>query len=178
MITEEDARVITESVIKCKELAGNIAEVGVSIGDSAETICKVKGDKKFYLFDTFEGHPDVFVPGIDASSQLPGKHKAEIEQVKERLKEYPNLEFIKGKVPDTLKGFEDMKFCYVNIDTDLYISTFYALDFFFPRVVDGGIITIHDYPGISGVKQSVDYFCQNYPNKPIQLANQVIKIQK
>ena len=45
---------------KTQKIAGDIAEVGVYKGGTAALICKVRGDKSLYLFDTFEG-----IPGVD-----------------------------------------------------------------------------------------------------------------
>lgn len=181
MITDEDAVQISKHLQEVinNEVGGSIAEIGVSIGDSAETICKIKGDRKFYLYDTFEGHPDGYwVEGIDASSQEGRRHAANIEDVKVRLKKFPNLFFRKGIFPSTAKQDENEKFSFVNIDTDLYISTLEALKFFLPKVSEGGMITIHDYPGISGVKRAVDYYLPFFGIVPIQISDQVIVIKK
>lgn len=42
-----------------KSVNGDYAEVGVFKGTSAKVICEIKGDKKLYLFDTFDGIPSV-----------------------------------------------------------------------------------------------------------------------
>lgn len=152
MITDENAEVIAKFV---KETSGNIAEVGVSIGDTAEVICQNKGDRTFYLFDTFTGHPfEGIIREKDATQQKEGKHVAKIEDVQERLK-YPNLIWKKGFFPDTAEGKD---FGFVNLDTDLYIGTFEGLKYFYPRMRKGGVILIHDYPDISGVRKAVDEF--------------------
>jgi hypothetical protein len=157
MITEENADTIKECVLETLNLDGDIAEVGVSIGDSAEVICQNKKRKKFHLFDTFEGHPDTI--GVYDIGQTVGRHRAEIKDVKKRLRKYSNLKFYKGVFPETAKPIEKRKFCFVNLDTDLQKGTYDGLEFFFPRMVKGGIILIHDIQGIAGVMVAVvDYF--------------------
>ena len=43
--------------------------------------------------------------------------------MQEYLKGYPNVHFYKGLFPESAKGLEDKKFCFVHIDVDLYEST-------------------------------------------------------
>ena len=74
---------------------------------------------------------------------------------------YPeNVEIRKGYFPDTTKGLEDQKFFFVNLDFDLYNPTIDGLRFFFPRLVESGIILVHDYynPGYAGIKSAIDDF--------------------
>ena len=96
MITNQEAKVIRENLLRVKELDGDIAEVGVSIGDTAEEMCEVKGRKKLHLFDTFEGHPDTI--GRYDVGQTVGRHRADIKDVKKRLKKYSNVYFYKGVI--------------------------------------------------------------------------------
>lgn len=57
----------------------------------------------------------------------------------------------KGYFPETGKGIED-KFCFVNLDLDLYQPTLEGLKYFWDKMVPGSIILIHDF------------FAQDYPN--------------
>ena len=54
-----DAYLIYSTAKTQEKLDGDMAEVGVFQGGSAKLICEAKGERKFYLFDTFEGLPDV-----------------------------------------------------------------------------------------------------------------------
>jgi O-methyltransferase len=63
-----------------------------------------------------------------------------------------------GRFPDTVKGEkESEKFAFVSIDMNLYQPTRTALEFFYPRLQEGGAIFMHDYDdGICfGVKQAI-----------------------
>jgi hypothetical protein len=157
MITEKNIDVLKRYVNYTKQLGGDMAEVGVSVGDSAEIICQHKGDKRIHLFDTFEGHPRGYIGRYDFS-QTVGKHKASLEDVKERLRQYKEVYFYKGIFPKTAEGIKE-RFCFVNLDTDLYKSTLEGLEFFFPKMVKGGIIVVHDMPTIAGVAMAVIDFC-------------------
>lgn len=138
-------------------LDGDIAEVGVSVGNTAETICKNKGIRTLHLFDTFEGHPADYITKYDWG-QSPGRHKADIDEVKKRLN-YPNVYFYKGIFPQTSEPIKDKRFCFVHLDTDLYKSTYEALEFFVPRMVSGGVIMFDDTSGIPSVFLAIEDFC-------------------
>lgn len=68
-------------------------------------------------------------------------------------------EFHVGYFPESAKGVAD-KFCFVNLDTDLYQSILSGLEFFYPQMVDGGVILIHDFfnAKLPGVERAIkDY---------------------
>lgn len=50
----------------------------------------------------------------------------------------------KGYFPETADGLE-MEFCFVNLDMDLYEPILERLRFFYPRMVNGVAILVHDY---------------------------------
>jgi hypothetical protein len=60
-------------------------------------------------------------------------------------------------------GIED-HFCFVHLDFDLYQPTIEGLKYFYPRMVSGGIILLHDYfsKGLKGVKQAVSDYSKKY----------------
>ncbi len=144
---------------RVSKLDGDLAEVGVSVGDTAEVICKAKGIRTLHLFDTWEGHPKGYIGKYDWG-QSEGRHKADINEVKKRLKNYPNVNFYQGIFPqDTSHNIKDKKFCFVYLDTDLYKSTYEALDFFAHRMVNSGVILIDDVAGIPGVLCAIEDYC-------------------
>ena len=51
-----------------------------------------------------------------------------------------------------------MRFSLVHLDADLYSSTLAGLEFFYPRMVPGGIIIVHDYSTLPGVAQALTDF--------------------
>lgn len=96
---------------------------------------------------------------------------------------YPEKCIIKkGYFPETTGGINE-KFCYVNLDMDLYKPTLEGLRFFWPLMVNGGIITIHDYfsRGYEGVNAAVREFLNEVSDDitPFPIGDQVsIAIQK
>ena len=152
---------IKSFVIQTTHLKGDMAEAGVSKGDSAEAICKAKGEKTLHLFDTFTGLPEEMFTPIDSIDRVsrtyiyPNAYEAPLEAVQERLSKYDNLYFYKGIIPKTFKGIWRKKYCFIHIDLDLYKSTLEALKYFLPKRVKGGIIMIHNYHDFIGVRNAI-----------------------
>ncbi len=150
-----------------KNTEGEVAELGVYNGGTAKMIAEIFKNKKIYLFDTFSG-----MPRVDNKVDL---HKegdffdTSIEDVSKYLANYNNLIFKKGFFPETTKEVENERFCFVHIDADIYESISDGLDFFYDRMVNGGVIIIDDYEGkhCPGVKRAVNEFTDNRKIKPI-----------
>jgi hypothetical protein len=139
-----------------EKLDGELAEVGVSRGGSARLICEVKGRRTLHLFDTFAGLPR---PGYDDANTVfwEGQFASNLEEVRSYLKGYSNVCFYKGLFPETATAIADRKFCFVHLDVDLYQATRAGLEFFYPRMVRGGILISHDYDS-AGVRAAVDEY--------------------
>ena len=152
------------SIVKTQtSLEGDLAEVGVYQGGSAKLICEVKKDKELYLFDTFTGLPEV----SDDDTHFGEKHwydnefsNTSVESIKKLLNKYENVNIIKGIFPESGQEIIDKKFCFVHLDVDLYKSTLESLRFFFPKMIQGGIILIHDYHS-DGIQKAFREF-KNY----------------
>lgn len=127
-------------------LHGSVAEAGVYKGEYAKEINRCFPDRKLYLFDTFEG----FV-AADIKEEKRQSH-IEADYLKDTslnivMNCMPNKEMCivkKGFFPDTTKDVED-SFVYVSLDMDLYKPTLEGIRYFYPRLVTGGIIAIHDF---------------------------------
>ena len=137
------------SIVKTQvSFEGDMAEVGVYQGGSAKLICEAKKEKTLYLFDTFTGLPKL----SDDDTHFGKKHWYEnqfsntsVDSIKKLLDGYENVQIIKGEFPESGKEITDKKFCFVHLDVDLYKSTIDSLRFFFPKMILGGIILMHDY---------------------------------
>jgi len=164
MISEKNRQVIERLIKETSLLKGDVAEVGVSIGDTAEILCKLKGNKKLHLFDTFSGHPIGYIGRYDMG-QEPGRHAVDLVTVKKRFQKYKNVYFYKGIFPETSDPVKNRIFSFVNLDTDLYKSTLEGLEFFHSRMLKGGIIVVHDMPTIPGVAMAVIDFCDQTGKK-------------
>lgn len=159
-------------VQRTAHLPGALAEVGVYRGGSAKVISEVKGEAPLHLFDTFEGMPAVNM-ATDGGFRQGDFADTSFENVKQYLSAYPNVHLHKGRFPDSLqgKGLESLQFRFVHLDVDLYGSTRDCLDFFYPRMVRGGVIVSHDYGNVTapGVTAAYDEFFQGKPEIVIPL---------
>ncbi|GBU28036.1 hypothetical protein R84B8_01594 [Treponema sp. R8-4-B8] len=147
-----------------KNIEGAVAEGGVYRGNFSCEINRVFPDKKLYLFDTFEGFDERDMEKEEKnrfSESREQNHFMEtsVELVIKKLP-YPEKAIIKkGYFPETATGLEDF-FCFVNLDFDLYQPILAGLEYFYPRMVKGGIIVVHDYfsEAYKGVKQAINEF--------------------
>ena len=69
-----------------------------------------------------------------------------------------------GFFPSTAQGLEEERFLFVNLDADLYEPIRAGLEWFFPRMVSGGFILVHDYysPAFTGARQAVQEFARSH----------------
>ena len=151
---------------------GDMAEIGVYQGGSAKLICEAKKNRNLFLFDTFEGLPDVSDADTHFGKKFWNKnqfHNTSEEQVKLFLKNYNNIKIIKGIFPNSVEQIENSKFSFVHMDVDLYKSTIDGLRYFFPRMISGGIILIHDFH-TDGIKKAIKEFSSENQIQVIELS--------
>lgn len=150
-------------------LEGNVAECGVCMGEFAYYINKYFPNETLYLFDTFSGFDekdlmveqslsnDKFLNSMFNNKDLFAAANERV--VMERMLHPEMCVLKKGYFPETAKGLED-RFCFVNLDMDLYRPMLEGLRFFYKKMCHGGVILLHDYfhPELPGVKQAVQDF--------------------
>ncbi len=154
-------------------IIGEVAEVGVYKGEFAKYINAAFPKKKLYLFDTFEGFDEKDIQ-IEKSNNFSLANQSfsntSIDEVLAKMIHKENCIVKKGYFPESLEGLEE-KFCFVSLDADLYKPIIDGLEYFYPRLVEGGYIFIHDYNNdlYAGSKQAVKEFCKknNIPHVPI-----------
>tara|TARA_Y100000590_G_scaffold470726_1_gene668662 strand:- start:130187 stop:130948 length:762 start_codon:yes stop_codon:yes gene_type:complete len=169
-------------------IQGSFVECGVWRGGScmmiAETLKKFEQtNRKIYLFDTFEGmvepgELDVEMSiGVSAKESMSKVSKVEndpsniwayasLNEVKRNMKKttYPeeNIEYIVGKVEDTLPQTTIKDIALLRLDTDWYESTRVEMEQLYPELNSKGILIIDDYGHFKGARQAVDeYFEKN-----------------
>lgn len=155
--------------INIQKIYGNVAECGVCTGDSAKFLNEYFCDRTLYLFDTFDGFAEQDVTAEinlnnsafnNSSFNQSGFYaQTSVDMVLKKLNHPENVVIKKGYFPDSAKDIDD-KFCFVNLDMDLYQPMLAGLNFFWDKMVEGGCILLHDYfhPNLPGVKQAVDDF--------------------
>jgi len=159
--------------ISKKKLSGNIAELGVYKGKFARYINQYFPDRLLYLFDTFEGFDNRDVVSENAKNFSSGEQDFSDTSVESVLKQMPfpqKCKPVKGFFPDSAKGIDD-RFVFVSLDADLYEPIYNGLVFFYPKLVSGGYIFIHDFnnDAYKGARKAVEQFCseQNIGYLPI-----------
>lgn len=155
---------------------GSFAECGCWRGQSAHMVATVlkdrKSDRRLYVFDSFEGGlSDKTDEDKDQMANVDPEYirkekesfSVTVEEVAENLKEFPFVSLHKGWIPEAFSVADDEKFAFVYLDLDLYEPIRDSLEFFYPRLADGGIIVIDDYAASfwPGVQKSVDEFLAN-----------------
>lgn len=146
-------------------LKGDIVECGTYNGGTAyllaSLINKAGVNKRFHLFDTFQGMPDIAVPERDA--HRPGDFgDTSLDYVRRRLQEFSFVEFHPGFIPDTFSEIEGVNhFAFVHVDVDIYPTALECCKWFWPRLTRGGVIIFDDYGFRSyrrAIRASVDEF--------------------
>lgn len=146
-----------------KKIPGSVAELGVYKGEFAKYINALFQDKTFYLFDTFEGFNAKDIEQEHNHELSKGNQdfsETSIALVLSKMKNPDKCVVKKGYFPDSLMGLED-QFCFVSLDADLYQPILSGLEYFYPRLVTGGYIFIHDFNNeeYPGSRKAVLEFC-------------------
>jgi O-methyltransferase len=168
--------------IKKYKIDGDFVECGVFTGGNIMLLKNLlninKLKKKIWSYDTFEGMTkpsshDIKIDGTIASQKYLKKDKwssCSLINVKKNFRKQKldlrNVNFIKGKVEDTLKKSKNLpkKISILRLDTDFYESTKAELNWLYPLVVKGGIIIIDDYGSWMGSKKATDEYFSNKLN--------------
>ncbi len=146
------------SLMKERNIQGDMAEVGVYTGEFSKLFNRYFPERKLYLFDTFSGF-DLqrdCVNEIDAD-----KFKdTSVDVVLRKMKTPQNCIVRKGYFPDTASDING-KFSLVSLDCDLYNPILAGLEFFYPKLVSGGYIFVHDFGSYhyEEVKNAVFEYC-------------------
>ncbi len=166
-------------------IRGDFVECGVWRGGSMAAAARTlvnsgMTDRTLWMYDTYDGmseptERDIDLRGQSAEQLMSEQDRADaksvwccspLEQVKTTMFQtgYPikKINFIEGKVEDTLPNVIPDQIALLRLDTDWYESTRCELEFLFPRLVPGGVLIVDDYGHWEGCRRAVDeYFQQN-----------------
>jgi O-methyltransferase len=123
-------------------IEGSIAEVGVFQGATSVFLQQAAPGRPLHLFDTFTGFPQ---GQLDSPGQDERFRDTSAGAVRARLPAEAKVTLHSGTVPDTLAEVRDERFSFVLLDMDISEPTRAALDFFWPRMVRGAYLFVHDY---------------------------------
>jgi hypothetical protein len=151
---------IYDAIIESKCIEGSTVELGVYWGGVTKMIAMLL-NRTHYAFDTFTG-----IPNADNSID---EHKngdfsdISLDTIQNYLKDCNNIVYCIGEFPMTITDIvKEEKYSFVHFDGDTYKSTKDFIEFFHPRMNDGGIMIFDDYAwrNTSGVKKAVDEYCE------------------
>lgn len=163
---------LLESVMH-SDLSGNIAECGCWRGHSSYIIATILArynfSGKFNIFDSFEGglsdknvqdenvRINLSAEDIEQEKQIFASAEADLHRA---LSGFDFYQLYKGWIPERFNEIESEEFIFVHIDVDLYRPTLDSLEFFYPRLIKGGVIVVDDfgYTQFPGAKTSVEEF--------------------
>ena len=161
------------SLIECasreiykNNIMGSVAEAGVFKGQTARFINCFFPDRKLYLFDTFEGFNEkdqMMDDDMNFHNEKLDFTGTSVEYVMSRMHYPKNVIVKKGWFPESAQDVED-RFAFVRLDMDLYSPTYSGLEFFYPRMADGGYIIVHDCRSkiFDGARAALIDFCKKY----------------
>lgn len=166
--------VLYQFFLNTYDLNGDFAEAGVYKGGTAKFFALLSQQKAptklIHLFDTFEGMPvsskengDTYEKGDLANYKF--------EDTKKYLEPYNNLVFHKGLFQDTFLKVPTLRFSFVHVDADIYASIWESCSYFYPRMIQGGIIIFDDYGFVScqSSKIAIDKFFSDKKETPVYL---------
>jgi hypothetical protein len=158
---------IIELLKSVTELNGDVCEVGVYRGGTAKIISENINDCNLFLFDTFGGMP-YYDLEKDKDWDVGTFNQTDYDTVSNLFKNKPNVGVYKGIFPsETSHNIQDKKFKFVHLDVDNYQPYKESLEFFYDKMVPGGVILFDDYDCncCPGANKAVDEFLSDKPEE-------------
>ncbi len=159
-------------------LQGLMAECGCYRGLSSYVLCSTLRQTQgafngegFRIFDSFAGlsvpQAEDQVDGVSVEANIlrdmtrPGKFAAALEQVQGALAAFPHIRYFPGWIPQGFPPEPDARYRFVHVDVDIYQPTRDSFEYFYPRLVPGGIIVSDDY-NWPGARKALAEFCDKH----------------
>jgi hypothetical protein len=132
-----------------KKFEGDFVECGVNTGAYARAIIEYinfnSTGKTFFLLDTFQGIDSAYVTEEEKKAGILNyKYRDTYQEVVNTFKPF-NTKIIRGSVPQTLPECNVDKICYLSIDMNNVIPEIAAAEYFWDKIVKGGVLILDDY---------------------------------
>lgn len=188
-VTREETAEILHFAEQCLGLEGDFVELGCYRGDTSVLLGKLlqknqssisEASKHLWIYDSFEGLPEK--TREDASGAGANFQKGELfvtkREVVDKLRKH-GLKTASRPDPNTSSivikkaWFDDLgpqdlpeRIAFAFCDGDLYSSIKTSLRLVVPRLIERGIVIVHDYnnPELPGSAQAVDEFLRTHPD--------------
>ena len=193
-VSERETEEILKVARECLAVEGDLVELGCYKGDTSLLLAEVLRDfntklvekpvensvKKLWIYDSFEGLPEKSV--VDESALGQDFKDGELLVTKREVKE----RFLRAGLPVPVikkAWFKDLdeadlpdKIAFAFLDGDFYESIKDSLKLIENRMVQEGVILVHDYsnPALPGVMKAVDEWLKNKNYKSEQYESLII----
>ena len=191
MIEQQRFLINLELCERFKHLEGDYAECGVWRGGMSAAIAEVIGnEKRFHLFDSFEGLPPA--QEIDGEAAIKWQQDKTSPTYFENCRAekqfainamtragHTNYETYQGWFSDTLPLFKKRNLSILRLDGDWYESVMTSLKYLYPMVVQNGLVILDDYPYWTGCSRAVHKYLSDISSESrIHEVNNVTYILK
>lgn len=180
LLTPLEANQLFSLVCSTSKLGGAMAEVDVFRGASARLIHEADSKRPLHLFDTFEGLPEPTKGDVQFGMGRfrKGQFCCSIANVQGYIGTGKDVHFHKGVFPATGESIVHERFSFVHADVDIYESSRSVLEFFYPRLLPGGVLLTHDYHTCAGPWRAFNEFFAGRPEPVIELPGDQAMIVK
>lgn len=133
------------------KLPGDFVECGVFQGFYSAVLLRyldfAASEKRMWLYDSFSGLSEDY--STEKERKVVGgayeDRPSWYEDVCKRFEMYPNVEVIRGIVPDVLRESAPETIAMLHLDMNAGAAEVAALDALFDRVVEGGFVLLDDF---------------------------------
>lgn len=145
------------------KLGGAFVECGVNRGFISSSVMRYLNwnslNRNFYLFDTFCGFDPAALSLEEKELNYMKKSKDYYtdcyKEAEQNFSEFKNVTLVRGSVPSTLTQVEIPKISYLSIDMNCVNPEIAAANYFWPKIIPGGMILLDDYAyGLSAIQKS------------------------
>jgi hypothetical protein len=119
--------------------------------------------KQFWLLDTFAGIDSRFVTDEERDAGILERNEGEfyvggVDVVRENFSEWERVRIVVGAVPESLVEVDCNQVAYLHLDMNCAPPEVAAFEFFWPKMVTGGIVLLDDYAyrGYESQKRAMD----------------------
>ncbi|NQU55891.1 MAG: class I SAM-dependent methyltransferase [Rhodospirillales bacterium] len=147
----------------CSNLDGDFVECGTYKGINAHGLIAYLDfgalDKDMYLLDTWTGLSEQALFDFEKDRAIRCYEDC-FQEVKETFADTPNVHLIQGVIPDTLEEVVWGPIAFLHLDMNCTFPEKSALEFFWDKIVTGGVVISDDYghPGYEEQKQMYEDF--------------------
>ena len=184
IINQDQVKKLVEYLLDAIEnnIDGDVVELGCYVGESSKylmkTLIDTNSDKKLYVYDSFEGLPDLskweINTGWKPRTLVTSEDVLTSNFIENNL---PTPIITKGWFCDIPEDRLPEKISFAFLDGDFYDSIYDSLVKVYDRVVDGGYIFFHDYKrnDLPGVEAAIkDFFeLRGIENNVVEVVTQV-----